>query len=519
MRHNRLFRFMTTDTGAIILITMLALAVRLFHLGYQSIWGDEYLTLAKYSVGNSLADLLRNIWATATHPPVYFVITHYWFKLGHSEFMMRFPSMLFGVAAVPLVYALTSRLFDRRTAALAALVAALSPIHIWYSQEARMYSLQVLLGLASTYWFVRAWQSRSSRDIALYALFTVLGMYTHTNTFYLLVAQGLFVLVSAGRDWRRMGRWVSVQAASGVLFLPWLLDALGARTQGVHIGYERGSGLIDAGYGLYTFAVGFTLGPSVAELHTISARQAIMGYLPAIVIPGLVFGALAVLGLARARRGNPWAFRFLMVNLIVPPALALAMSIYPGVPLNPRYLLIAVIPYWIAIALGIRASAGRRLLYPLPALAVLIVGVSLYDHYFATGYMKQDMRAAVSALNENAGPGDVLIVSSVELGGPLRYYLTSRDLPFYGYPPGAGLVNPADVGRDLRRLVSGRRRAWLLLGRTWSSDPHGLIRSTLDARYPARTRAEFHGVSLYCYDISGKQTLQAGRRKYTRFYQ
>ncbi len=107
-----------------------------------------------------------------------------------------------------------------------------------------------------------------------------------------------------------------------------------------------------------------------------------------------------------------------------------------------------------------------RRLTILPAAAALLIIVSLHNHYFCPVYAKQDMRSAVELVNERAGFGDVIIVSSVEIGGPFIYYFDRRSVPYYGYPSGE-LVDPGSLPRDIYRMIEHRKRA---------PAPHGLSR-------------------------------------------
>ncbi|MHB9126479.1 MAG: glycosyltransferase family 39 protein, partial [Armatimonadota bacterium] len=334
---------------------IVATALRLYRLGAQSIWGDESLTLLRYTGEPTFAAMWEKIWKMAFHPPLYFLTVYYWFRLGDSEWMLRFPSVVYGVASVPVMYALANRLFGRRTAAICAGVLAVSPIHIWYSQEARMYSLQLLLGLASTLFFVRIWQERRPIDGALWVLFTVLGLFAHIGTAFLLAAQGIFALLAAAKNRKRFAAWLSAQMLVALAFSPWLVRLWEARTGGISIGYERQQGVLDLLYSFFTFSLGFSAGPSVAELHYLSPREAILPNLPLILLSGLVFGALVVRGLALARK-RAFSFGLITALLLVPVGLAVLASLVPGIPLNPRYILVSVIPYWIVIALGIEAS-------------------------------------------------------------------------------------------------------------------------------------------------------------------
>ena len=475
---------------------------RLFRLGSQSIWGDESLTLLKYTTGNSFAEVWGHIWHAAVHPPLYFMIAHYWYLLGKSEFMLRFPSALFGIICIPVMYALTNRLFGRATASISALVVALSPIAIWYSQEARMYNLQILLGLLATLYFVKLWRERRAVDGVLYVLFLVAGLFTHMATLSLVAGHGLFAVLASIKTPKRLAVWVGIYLLVIAAFSPWLMNMVHTRqhsTGGVHLGYERPTSITDIGYGFYTFCVGYSVGPSVAELHERVGLAALKPYMLLIVLIVLVFGCLAILGLVRSRKYNPGAFLLLLTLLLVPAALAGLASLLPRIPLNPRYMLVSVIPFWILLALGIQSALQRPAFRVLPVAVLLLTGLAVSNYYFQPKYWKQDVRSAVAVVDHNARPGDVIIISSIELGGPFIYYHDKNGVPYFGYPSRTGRIDSRKMSGDIAYMIYGKKRVWLILGRTWSSDPEDLLKHYFHARaLPIESRS-FPGVELFCY--------------------
>jgi mannosyltransferase len=119
-----------------------ACALRLFRLGHQSLWIDEALTWLSAGIGQpyGLTDVLENV-----HGPLYGLGLHVWGSFaGDSEWALRLPSALFGIAQVPAIAWLATRWLGRETAAPAAWLAAGSPFLVWYSQEARNYSMLML---------------------------------------------------------------------------------------------------------------------------------------------------------------------------------------------------------------------------------------------------------------------------------------------------------------------------------------------------------------------------------------
>jgi hypothetical protein len=262
--------------------------------------------------------------------------------------------------------------------------------------------------------------------------------------------------------------------------------------------------VLDAGYSLYTFSVGFSLGPSTAELHHASASQAFAGHWVEILLPLLVFGALAVLGLREARRSNSFGFSLLLATMLIPVILSAILAALKGIPMYPRYILASAVPYWIAIALGVKVCLHTPATRTLPTAAAALIAFSLYNHYWQPDYAKQDVRSATALINKTARKGDIVIISSTELGGPFIYYLKRSDMSYVGYPSKPGLVDPKTLQNEVQCILMGRKRAWLILGRTWSSDPNGHIPTFFTHHYRPLLHRHHAGVDTYLYELSPK---------------
>ena len=132
-------------------IILIGLALRLIMLGEQSLWYDEGVTWLLSQMKN-LADLID--WTAADiQPPLYYLlIWHTDIILGQSEWALRLPSVLFNTLTIPLIYVLARRLFPASSSALlAAALFAISPLMVYYSQEARMYTLLVFEATLASY--------------------------------------------------------------------------------------------------------------------------------------------------------------------------------------------------------------------------------------------------------------------------------------------------------------------------------------------------------------------------------
>jgi mannosyltransferase len=185
------------------LIVLLAFALRIIRLDFQPLWWDE-----GYSVFFATRDFWTMIERTAIdiHPPLYYAILQLWLNLfGTSDVALRLLSVVIGTATIPLLYILARKLFtDHRIALVAAFLLAISPFHIYYSQEVRMYGLVTLLGLASIHLCVQLLAmtpgTRASASTAFsFILVTTAALYTQYYAAFILSAEILLILATLSR--------------------------------------------------------------------------------------------------------------------------------------------------------------------------------------------------------------------------------------------------------------------------------------------------------------------------------
>ena len=137
----------------LVAITLGGFVLRVIRLDFQPLWWDEGYSMffATRDLGTMLARTAVDI-----HPPLYYALLQSWMAFADTrQVAVRLLSVAIGVTAIPLIYVFARKLFaNTRVALTAALLLALSPLHLSYSQEVRMYGLVTLPGLASVYLFV-----------------------------------------------------------------------------------------------------------------------------------------------------------------------------------------------------------------------------------------------------------------------------------------------------------------------------------------------------------------------------
>ena len=198
-------RFVAVVTLGIILIV--GGVLRLHNVDYRTLDHGEAYTpgidlpwyLSNPNPRFSLWQTLAGTIAGEPHPPGYYVMMLGWTKwFGSSIFSLRLPSLLFGVASILLIYLLAYHTEDTLSALLAASMIALNGLHLYWSQNSRMYSMACFLGLLSTVLLVSIVKHgvRSRTYGILYVLSTVAGLATHVYFWPLFVSQVLWVFAT-----------------------------------------------------------------------------------------------------------------------------------------------------------------------------------------------------------------------------------------------------------------------------------------------------------------------------------
>jgi predicted membrane-bound mannosyltransferase len=212
--------------AAVAVLTLLALTARAWTMTAQNLWYDEIET-ARIAL-LPLGDLLRGfrgelpLLPTAWLSPFYFLLLRAALLVRHVELetALRLVSVLAGAATVPAL-AWTARPLVGRHAALAATaILALSPFHLWYSQEVRPYALLALLGVLAIGFFHRALAAGRRAGWVGFAVTATLALYTHPTALALPAICGLTLVVAARRDSVTLRRGIATLAVVGTTFLP-----------------------------------------------------------------------------------------------------------------------------------------------------------------------------------------------------------------------------------------------------------------------------------------------------------
>lgn len=437
----------------------LAALLRLVALGAESLWFDEAYSVAFASADLSLLNFLRPGGFAFTDKNVYHILLHFWLGLGRTEFMVRLLSVIFAVATIMVVYEVARRLFGLRVAAWSAGLLAVSPFHIWYSREARMYVLAGLFAWLAVLAVVERVRGRRTLWLwAAYVLCAALGLYTHTFSALVVAALNVWVglVLILERDRRAMvWEWLAANAALLVASVPWFIGITAQQSQGwwTWIAEKHGApGLKQLLLLPVDFALG-TIRPPYPWAFWLAA-----GFFGL----ALLLGAIPPVPRRRdvwwQSGGREWSCA--MVLAVLPAVLAFALS-----QVKPMFVLRYMVPFVPAFA--IVAGRGfcqiRRTFLRWVVMVPYVAGVAAALLMIYTVPQKEDWRGAAAYLTQNAPAGSTIFLVDEDIRVPLEYYYhTPADLR----PVWRGHTSDADLEPKVAPVMATVSDYWLVVSHT-----------------------------------------------------
>jgi uncharacterized membrane protein len=177
-------------------ILILGAALRIYHIDFQSIWLDELITMNECDPKLSFKETHAIISVWENNPIFYYYLVKINSMLfGHTTFVVRILSAIFGVLSIYLLYLIGKELNDKKTGIIAALLASVNYFFIYYSQEARAYILLTFLTIFSFYKLIKFLKNNTIKNAIIYGLSLTLMINTHFFGLFVLVAQVVILTV------------------------------------------------------------------------------------------------------------------------------------------------------------------------------------------------------------------------------------------------------------------------------------------------------------------------------------
>jgi mannosyltransferase len=472
-----------TRRGRVLFLTLITLAgawFRLFHLGTKSLWLDEGATtvLARMAWPH-----FAHVWwyGEASFQGAFFLLMRLWLQPGQNEVWVRLPAALFGIASIPVIYLVARKLVGVRPALASAAILAFSPTHVYYSQEARSYTMTILLVMVSSWFFVRAVEENRETDWALWTLFSVLAVYSHYFAALVPVAQACSLFFDKKpTPWGRMvihGLAILAITAPGLTYVlrvppqamtfPWMPQA--TPKQILHLAFFFG------GSGeKFLLAVSLWIAGAVAIYRERNSESAALSY---------------------------WRGMLVISWAVVPPLLNGLASLHHPVFVQ-RYMIFSLPATVMLAGRGMAALPKRRL-----GLCLVIVLCAASIPAIFVGYRKprEDWRNATNVILASAQSGDAVVIypfyaivgfdyySQLDPHAPTLHLFTQ---PYYDFGDNDKTLLKA-LSSDSREF----RHVWVMVRREGSGrdnlqDDSRAVAAKLQSVYGTPTAWQFKDITV-----------------------
>lgn len=475
-------------------LLLAAFALSAVGLTYESLWNDEAWTA--WAVRSPyLRDVMERIQADV-HPPLYFLTLGVMGRFtGDSELALRWPSALFGMLALASTYAVGKRLFDGQTASLAVILLGSTGFYVYYTREARMYTLLLAGSAVATLLYIRWLKRPSPMRAAAYSAAIALLLYTHYAGALVVASHALHaVWIQLAVQSKRPMKWrfLPLPYCLGLLiFSPWIpvfVNQMRSNPNGplaipVATNWATVAGLIliltGGRWGL--MLAPFVLGNSIARL-----RQ--FGKSVLLVVIWLILTPVVLLAL------NAWFAPVYQVRYSIAILPAGALLIAYGL----RH--IGLLPI-ITQKYGVSRWVSRAICGGL----VIWIVVTQIEGYNALWPPKPYWESTVRAMIEARQPLDVTI-ADLAAYSPTAYY--DRQL---GLRRGVGLDlswrlhTPSEI-QSLVKTVATSPSVWVALpvntAKTWQ------VAAALDQIYGISYRSSLGNMVFYQFERQNEIDLQ-----------
>lgn len=211
----------------------LCISMRLFEITQKNLWFDEV-----FSWHISLNSFYEIIVRTSNdiHPPLYYFVLKIWmFLFGDSVFAIRLLSSVFTSSAIFFIYPVSRRFLSPVNSLIVLLLYIISPLNIYYSQEARMAAMNLFLNAGSIYFFVKLALGKLHAEKGFdfnqvfriktiwgYILFSAAALYTHYFSFFILAGQVVYLIAVNRRSLGNLKPYILIYSAIMLLYFPWI---------------------------------------------------------------------------------------------------------------------------------------------------------------------------------------------------------------------------------------------------------------------------------------------------------
>ncbi|MDO8551669.1 MAG: glycosyltransferase family 39 protein [bacterium] len=465
---------------SLILITLLGLAIRIFFLNTRPITYDEGQSLM--FTRTDLVQLVKGTMADA-HPPGYFLLIYFWAKINSSLSFIRFLSVIFGIVTIFIAGGVGKKLLGNKAGILTALLVSLSPVYIFESTNARMYSLSVLASFLIINFFFNFLKKQNLLNSFLLGLTLLVGIYIHYYFVFAIFALSfsvLFVYPQYKRKWFQLLTIILIFAFP--LFIGYLKSD--------HPLFLVSNSLLKIPGLFVTFLISWDA-IQVLKIYPFPGLNNLLLSSVLIIFLSLFF---CILGMKRIAPQKA-LFQFLTVYLLLPILVVLLISYAVKPILGIRSFIIFSPAFYLVLAKGLETKGHKLTKIGLVVFVVLF----LFGQY--QGFKNTlNLYAPFNYVFEDSSPGDLYAYSDPYFLTIGRYYIESDRhislVPTWIAPEMANAMGYVET--DWENNSKDTKQLWYfrLEDQYYKGDQAEKVQKELEVKYPVVFTKEYPDLKL-----------------------
>lgn len=447
------------------ILTIIGLALRLYHLDFNSIWLDEAYT---YSIAKlSFVEIFKNTVVGEFNPPLFIMLERVMLFFGNNEFILRLIPALMGTATIPVMYYIGKEFKNEYCGTVAAILMTFSQFAIFYSQEARAYSMMLFLVSVVMYASLKLIKANLKTNSGLkdtktfsivFGVFASLAIWTHFYTLIPIFVLLVFIVLKQKKQitanafaFAGLGIFIAGLIPLVYIMIPLFVNRISsAPTYGVN--------------GLNVITNFFI---------TMNAFDMVISYIISFIF------IISIIFLLFKNKN-----KFILLASLILVTFIASIYLSYSMPMLPRYLIFLTIPIFLSIAYMVSSIKGKSL-YLIVGLLTILSIIPLGAYY--GNFTKEDWRGLSVDFDKNLVPGDTIVVVPDYIKLPLDYYYNSTQHSV--------TVVPVRSLASITDIKSSGRIYYVVTGDVGAVDPSGSIVKWLNSN--KKMVAQYNGIGVY----------------------
>jgi mannosyltransferase len=451
----------------LLFMTVTGLILRLFHLGEVSFFIDEANTY--YYIQQpvlALWDFTRSSF-DGVNPPLFYMIEHFMLFFGTDEFTLRFVPAVFGALTIPVFYFIGKEFCNEKLGIIAAALLTFSAFHVYYSQEARAYTLFLFVFSLALLFYIRALRTETRGSWLLFGFFSVVSFWVHFYAVIMVFPLFLYAILSSiihpGQDIPGTRHHFEAIVVFIVGSLPLLQIALRAVLIKITLPLTWGI----QGYHLIIATFWFFSGAHVVGLY----RE--LELFDPVVFFFLIAFILGLVGIYNTNKDKTY---LILTSMAVPFIVSIILSV--RVPMDSRYL-ICLLPFFLIVIsfffFQVQKLVDNEKMIWIVVLIILLVSLQpLFTYYSYDSKIREDWKGFSKEIRNIPGSDDTVIVVPGFYFYPFIYYFNKPTAHAHEF----AVFTIADLEKYYEQ--KGKNRIFFVVCNPEYLDPAGDLQQWID---------------------------------------